>query len=81
MNTVDTAREVIRQHGHLDRDELSRREKERLDLARAVLAVADLADTLDEAGKALASMGVHADDRTLYAARIRAALNGDATHG
>ena len=31
------AREVVRQHGHLDCDALSRREKERLDLARAVI--------------------------------------------
>lgn len=30
------AREVVRQHGHLDRDALSRSERERLDLARAV---------------------------------------------
>lgn len=36
------AREVIRQHGDLDRDALSLRERERLTLARAVVAVADL---------------------------------------
>lgn len=41
------AREVIRQHGDLDRDALSRREKERLDLARAVERVSALADRLD----------------------------------
>ena len=34
---ITIAHEVVRQHGHLDLDALSRREKEHLDLARAVL--------------------------------------------
>ena len=59
------AREVARQHGHLDRDALSRREKERLDLARAVI---DLTDKL-KSGEA--SDGHHTHNelyeyRTLY---------------
>lgn len=40
------AREVVRKHGHLDRDALSRLERERLDLAGAVLAVSEVHDPL-----------------------------------
>ena len=46
---VTVAREVVRQHGHLDRDALSRREKERLDLAHVVLSLtAELDDSYKE---------------------------------
>lgn len=74
------AREVVRQHGHLDRDALSRREKERLDLARAVLAVADLADQMDDEA-ATCALDPDLDDSYEdgardTAARIRTALNG-----
>lgn len=46
-------------------------------LARAVLAVAELADNLDAEADLLRDMGVHATDHGLYAHRIRAALNGE----
>ena len=46
-------------------------------LARAVIAVAELADNLDSEADFLRDMGVHATVQGLYAHRIRTALNGD----
>ena len=48
-------------------------------LARAVIAVAELADNLDAEADFLRDMGVHATVQGLYAHRIRAALSGE-TH-
>ena len=46
-------------------------------LARAVIAVAELADNLDAEADFLRDMGVHATVQGLYAHRIRTALNGE----
>lgn len=87
---ITLAREVVRQHGHLDRDALSRREKERLDLARAVIdltatvkRVEALADDMDHDADLLDQTddlrlhliaATHREDAT----RLRAALKGAA---
>ena len=76
---ITLAREVVRQHGHLDRDALSRREKERLDLARAALRMEALADGYDAEARLEMREGDVTDSINTQATadRIRAALNGD----